>query len=32
MASRIAFALLLGFLLFIAARGELVDYRKVIGL
>lgn len=32
MGSRIFFALLLGWLLFIAARGELADYRKVIGL
>jgi hypothetical protein len=32
MAGRITFALLVGFLLFIAARGELADYRKVIGL
>jgi hypothetical protein len=30
--SRIAIALLLGFLLFITARRELGDYRKVIGL
>ncbi len=32
MGSRIAFALLFGFLLIIAARGELGEYRKVIGL
>lgn len=32
MSGRIAFALLLAFVLFVMARGELGEYRTVIGL